>query len=162
MLVVADSLGCSDTLRRPAYIQTTNPAANYVPPPTTVGCAAHHPVHRRNSRSERMGLGISLTAPPPRNKTRYTPTLSPAFIRSVLRPLQPTAVANRPFQFLHLRCQRAMQDSRIRYTCPPTKRNSLIPRATLFPGCGISAMAPRRRTNIRITPSPARVTTVFH
>ena len=39
MLVVADSLGCSDTLRRPAYIQTTNPAANYVPPPTTVGCA---------------------------------------------------------------------------------------------------------------------------
>ena len=38
-LVVRDSLGCTDTLRKAGYIQTVNPAANYVPPPTTVGCA---------------------------------------------------------------------------------------------------------------------------
>ena len=38
-LVAMDSLGCTDTIRKPAYIQTLNPAANYIPPPTTVGCA---------------------------------------------------------------------------------------------------------------------------
>lgn len=38
-LVVTDSMGCSDTLVKPAYIQTINPAANYIPPPTTVSCA---------------------------------------------------------------------------------------------------------------------------
>ncbi len=38
-LIVTDSLGCTDTLYKPSYIQTLNPAANYIPPPTTVGCA---------------------------------------------------------------------------------------------------------------------------
>jgi PKD repeat protein len=38
-LVVRDSLGCTDTLTKPSFIQTINPVANYVPPPTTVGCA---------------------------------------------------------------------------------------------------------------------------
>ena len=37
-LVIVDSLGCRDTLVKTNYIQTVNPAANYVPPPTTVGC----------------------------------------------------------------------------------------------------------------------------
>lgn len=37
-LVIRDSLGCTDTLKKVNYIQTINPAANYVPPPTTVGC----------------------------------------------------------------------------------------------------------------------------
>ncbi|REJ85288.1 MAG: PKD domain-containing protein [Bacteroidetes bacterium] len=38
-LIVRDSLGCTDTLRKPSFIQTVNPAANYIPPPTTSGCA---------------------------------------------------------------------------------------------------------------------------
>jgi PKD repeat protein len=38
-LIVTDSSGCSDTLYKPAYIQTVNPAANYIPPPVTTGCA---------------------------------------------------------------------------------------------------------------------------
>ena len=38
-LIVTDSLGCSDTLRKVSYIRTANPAANYIPPPTMVGCA---------------------------------------------------------------------------------------------------------------------------
>ncbi|MBP6334835.1 MAG: PKD domain-containing protein [Bacteroidia bacterium] len=38
-LIVTDSLGCSDTLVKSAFIQTVNPAANYIPPPTSVGCA---------------------------------------------------------------------------------------------------------------------------
>ena len=38
-LIIRDSLGCTDTLKKVNYIQTINPAANYIPPPTTVGCA---------------------------------------------------------------------------------------------------------------------------
>ncbi len=38
-LIAMDSLGCTDTVTKPAYIQTLNPAANYIPPPATVGCA---------------------------------------------------------------------------------------------------------------------------
>lgn len=38
-LIVSNTAGCSDTLFRSAYIQTMNPAAGYVPPPVTVGCA---------------------------------------------------------------------------------------------------------------------------
>jgi len=38
-LIVRDSLGCTDTLTKPSFIQTINPVANYIPPPTTVGCA---------------------------------------------------------------------------------------------------------------------------
>jgi PKD repeat protein len=38
-LIVTDSLGCSDTLVKPAFVQTVNPAANYITPPTTIGCA---------------------------------------------------------------------------------------------------------------------------
>lgn len=38
-LIVSDSIGCSDTLYRTNYIQTINPSAGYVTPPTTVGCA---------------------------------------------------------------------------------------------------------------------------
>ncbi len=34
-----DSLGCPDTLTKNSFIQTINPVANYIPPPTTVGCA---------------------------------------------------------------------------------------------------------------------------
>ncbi len=37
-LIIRDSLGCTDTLKKVNYIQTINPAANYIPPPTTVGC----------------------------------------------------------------------------------------------------------------------------
>lgn len=37
-LIIVDSLGCRDTLTKTNYIQTVNPAANYVPPTTTVGC----------------------------------------------------------------------------------------------------------------------------
>ena len=37
-LIITDSLGCRDTLIKTNYIQTVNPAANYIPPPTTVGC----------------------------------------------------------------------------------------------------------------------------
>ena len=37
-LVIIDALGCVDTLIKTNYIQTANPAANYIPPPTTVGC----------------------------------------------------------------------------------------------------------------------------
>ncbi len=37
-LVIVDPLGCVDTLVKTNYIQTSNPAANYTPPPTTVGC----------------------------------------------------------------------------------------------------------------------------
>ena len=38
-LVVTDSLGCTDTISKPNYIQTVNSAANYIPPPITSGCA---------------------------------------------------------------------------------------------------------------------------
>lgn len=38
-LIVIDSIGCTDTIFKPNYIQTVNPAANYIPPPTTSGCA---------------------------------------------------------------------------------------------------------------------------
>lgn len=38
-LVVTDSLGCTDTLVKPSYIQTSNPSLGYIPPPTTSGCA---------------------------------------------------------------------------------------------------------------------------
>jgi PKD repeat protein len=38
-LIVTDSSGCSDTLTKQAYIQTVNPAAGYVAPPPTSGCA---------------------------------------------------------------------------------------------------------------------------
>lgn len=38
-LVVTDSLGCTDTIRKVSYIRTVNPTANYIPPPTMVGCA---------------------------------------------------------------------------------------------------------------------------
>jgi PKD repeat protein len=38
-LIVSDPYGCSDTLSRTDYIQTMNPSASYIPPPTTVGCA---------------------------------------------------------------------------------------------------------------------------
>ena len=37
-LIIIDSLGCTDTLSKTNYIQTVNTAANYIPPPTTVGC----------------------------------------------------------------------------------------------------------------------------
>jgi len=37
-LIVRDSLGCTDTLTKNSFIQTVNPVANYIPPPTTVGC----------------------------------------------------------------------------------------------------------------------------
>jgi PKD repeat protein len=32
-LVIIDALGCVDTLIKTNYIQTANPAANYIPPP---------------------------------------------------------------------------------------------------------------------------------
>lgn len=38
-LIIVDSLGCSDTLDRSTYVQLINPSANYIPPPTTAGCA---------------------------------------------------------------------------------------------------------------------------
>lgn len=38
-LIVTDSLGCRDTLVKQSYIRTVNPVANYIPPPTTSGCA---------------------------------------------------------------------------------------------------------------------------
>jgi PKD repeat protein len=38
-LIVTDVVGCRDTLYKPGYVQTVNPAANYVPPPPTSGCA---------------------------------------------------------------------------------------------------------------------------
>ncbi|CAN5517672.1 hypothetical protein BH11BAC1_BH11BAC1_00350 [soil metagenome] len=38
-LVVTDSAGCTNTLTKQAYVQTVNPAAGYVPPPPTTGCA---------------------------------------------------------------------------------------------------------------------------
>ncbi len=38
-LIVTDSAGCSDTLTKIAYVQTVNPAANYIAPPPTTGCA---------------------------------------------------------------------------------------------------------------------------
>lgn len=39
MLIVSDSLGCTDTIVKNDYVQTVNPAANYTPPPVTNGCA---------------------------------------------------------------------------------------------------------------------------
>ena len=39
MLVVTDSAGCRDTLTKQGYVQTVNPAAGYIPPPPTTGCA---------------------------------------------------------------------------------------------------------------------------
>ena len=38
MLTVTDSLGCVDTIHKTNYIQAVNAAANYMPPPTKVGC----------------------------------------------------------------------------------------------------------------------------
>ncbi len=38
-LIVTDALGCHDTIIKSNYVQTVNPAANYIPPPTTTGCA---------------------------------------------------------------------------------------------------------------------------
>jgi PKD repeat protein len=38
-LIVTDAAGCRDTMYKVAYIQTVNPAANYIPPPPTTGCA---------------------------------------------------------------------------------------------------------------------------
>ena len=38
-LTITDSMGCTSTLIKPSYVQTINPAASYVPPPTTVGCS---------------------------------------------------------------------------------------------------------------------------
>ena len=38
-LLVTDSAGCTSTLTKQAYIQTVNPAAGYVAPPPTTGCA---------------------------------------------------------------------------------------------------------------------------
>ncbi len=37
-LTVTDAIGCTNTVTRSSFIQTINPAANYVPPPTTIGC----------------------------------------------------------------------------------------------------------------------------
>ncbi len=38
-LIVTDSLGCTDTLVKPAYITTVDLVAGYVAPPPTIGCA---------------------------------------------------------------------------------------------------------------------------
>lgn len=38
-LIVTDSAGCTDTLTKPGYVQTVNPAAGYIAPPPTTGCA---------------------------------------------------------------------------------------------------------------------------
>ncbi len=38
-LIITDAGGCKDTIRKVGYIQTINAAANYIPPPTTSGCA---------------------------------------------------------------------------------------------------------------------------
>jgi PKD repeat protein len=38
-LTVTDSSGCTNTLTKQAYIQTVNPAAGYIAPPPTTGCA---------------------------------------------------------------------------------------------------------------------------
>ena len=38
-LIVIDSLGCRDTINKTNFVQTVNPAANYIPPPATSGCA---------------------------------------------------------------------------------------------------------------------------
>ena len=38
-LLVTDSSGCTNTLTKQAYVQTVNPAAGYIPPPPTSGCA---------------------------------------------------------------------------------------------------------------------------
>ena len=38
-LTVTDSAGCTSTLTKQAYVQTVNPAAGYIAPPPTTGCA---------------------------------------------------------------------------------------------------------------------------